>query len=67
MPDSLLLSFRRIHCDDRKDPRAAQLYAERLTRLTCHQIHTVGLLANARIRNKWINDRLLHVRRYVRE
>lgn len=39
-----------------------QLYAERLTRLTCHQIHTVCLLANARIRNKWASDRLLHVR-----
>ncbi|EPS96506.1 hypothetical protein FOMPIDRAFT_1053153 [Fomitopsis schrenkii] len=46
----------------KKDPRAAQLYAERLTRLTCHQMHTVGLLANARIRNKWANDRLLHAR-----
>ncbi|KAH9841395.1 Rad4-domain-containing protein [Rhodofomes roseus] len=46
----------------KKDPRAAQLYAERLARLTCHQVHTVCLLANARIRNKWINDRLLHAR-----
>ncbi|KAH9936108.1 uncharacterized protein B0H18DRAFT_1113556 [Fomitopsis serialis] len=46
----------------KKDPRAAKLYVERLTRLECHQIHTVCLLANARIRNKWINDPLLHAR-----
>ncbi|CCM04911.1 uncharacterized protein FIBRA_07108 [Fibroporia radiculosa] len=45
------------------NPRAEQLYAERLARLTCHQVHTVCLLANARIRNKWLNDALLHVRR----
>jgi len=46
----------------KKNPRAEQLYAERLARLCSHQIHTVALLANARIRNKWINDPLLHVR-----
>lgn len=50
------------HCSVyRKNPKAERLYAERLARLTCHQIHTVCLLANARIRNKWLNDPLLHV------
>ncbi|KAI0947082.1 hypothetical protein AcV7_009609 [Taiwanofungus camphoratus] len=46
----------------KKNPKAERLYAERLARLTCHQIHTVCLLANARIRNKWLNDPLLHAR-----
>ncbi|KAF9814962.1 hypothetical protein IEO21_04812 [Rhodonia placenta] len=46
----------------RKNPRAELIQAERLARLMCHQIHTVSLLANARIRNKWINDPLLHAR-----
>lgn len=39
--------------------------AERLLRLDSHKIHTVFLLANAWIRNKWINDQLLHVRREI--
>ncbi|PCH40265.1 Rad4-domain-containing protein [Wolfiporia cocos MD-104 SS10] len=46
----------------KKNPRAEQLYAERLARLSCHQVHTVALLVNAKIRNKWLNDRLLHAR-----
>ncbi|EMD39582.1 hypothetical protein CERSUDRAFT_111894 [Gelatoporia subvermispora B] len=46
----------------KKSARGEQLYAERLTRLTCHKIHTVALLGNAGIRNKWINDPLLHAR-----
>ncbi|KZT11843.1 Rad4-domain-containing protein [Laetiporus sulphureus 93-53] len=46
----------------KKNPQAEKLYAERLARLTCHQLHTVALLANARIRDKWINDPLLHAR-----
>lgn len=37
-------------------------YAERLSRLDCHKIHTIALLGNARIRNKWLNDQLLHAR-----
>ncbi|KAF8626005.1 hypothetical protein AX17_006728 [Amanita inopinata Kibby_2008] len=37
-------------------------YAERLRRVDCHKLHTVALLANARMRNKWINDPLLHAR-----
>jgi xeroderma pigmentosum group C-complementing protein len=36
-------------------------HAERLLRVDCHKIHTVALIVNARIRNKWINDPLLHV------
>ena len=34
---------------------------ERFVRLQSHRIHTVALLANASIRNKWLNDPLLHV------
>ncbi|KAF9465269.1 hypothetical protein BDZ94DRAFT_1160286 [Collybia nuda] len=37
-------------------------HAERLVRIDCHKIHTVALLGNAWIRNKWINDPLLHAR-----
>lgn len=35
-------------------------HAERLLRIDCHKTHTVCLLASARIRNKWLNDQLLH-------
>ncbi|KAG9308862.1 hypothetical protein JVU11DRAFT_11321 [Chiua virens] len=48
--------------DDTKKKMAAALHARRVLRTTCHKIHTVALLANARIRNKWINDPLLHAR-----
>ncbi|KAH8806536.1 hypothetical protein DL96DRAFT_1717820 [Flagelloscypha sp. PMI_526] len=37
-------------------------YAERLTRLACHKLHTQCLLANAIIRNRWLNDELLQAR-----
>ncbi|TFK33041.1 hypothetical protein BDQ12DRAFT_716098 [Crucibulum laeve] len=37
-------------------------HAERLIRIDCHKIHTVALLGNAWIRNKWIKDELLHAR-----
>ncbi|KAJ3984402.1 hypothetical protein F5890DRAFT_1517301 [Lentinula detonsa] len=37
-------------------------HAERMLRKDCHKIHTVLLLINARIRNKWLNDELLHAR-----
>lgn len=37
-------------------------HAERMLRIDCHKIHTVLLLLNARIRNQWLNDELLHVR-----
>jgi xeroderma pigmentosum group C-complementing protein len=36
--------------------------AERIARTRIHKVHTVCLLANARVRNKWLNDELLHVR-----
>ena len=49
----------RLAC--RKNERAAQIAAERIVRLDCHKIHTVTLLMNARVRNQWINDPLLHV------
>lgn len=42
--------------------RTAQIQAERVARLHCHQMHTIALIGNARIRNTWINDELLHVR-----
>lgn len=35
---------------------------ERFVRLQAHRLHTIALLTNASIRNKWINDPLLHVR-----
>ncbi|KAG5638732.1 hypothetical protein H0H81_010542 [Sphagnurus paluster] len=37
-------------------------HAERLRRIDCHKIHTVVLLGNAWVRNKWLNDELLHAR-----
>ncbi|KAF7298687.1 hypothetical protein MIND_00815900 [Mycena indigotica] len=36
--------------------------AERLLRINCHKLHTLTLLTNAWIRNKWINDELLQAR-----
>lgn len=45
----------------RKKALNAALYAERLTRVECHKAHTVFLIANAAIRNRWLNDKLLHV------
>lgn len=35
--------------------------AERLLRIDCHKAHTVALIANALVRNRWINDELLQV------
>ncbi|KAK0202067.1 hypothetical protein DFS33DRAFT_1386353 [Desarmillaria ectypa] len=37
-------------------------HAERVLRINCHKIHTVSLFANAWVRNKWLNDELLHAR-----
>ncbi|KAG7445688.1 Rad4-domain-containing protein [Guyanagaster necrorhizus] len=37
-------------------------HADRVLRINCHKIHTVSLLANAWVRNKWLNDELLHAR-----
>ncbi|KAI1793306.1 Rad4-domain-containing protein [Ganoderma leucocontextum] len=48
--------------DPKKNERAVQLAAERAVRLDCHKIHTVTLLMNAKARNQWINDPLLHAR-----
>ncbi|EJC98123.1 Rad4-domain-containing protein [Fomitiporia mediterranea MF3/22] len=49
--------------DDTKRKKQAEQIAElRALRLTCHKIHTVALLANAIIRNKLLNDPLLHAR-----
>ncbi|KAH7885453.1 hypothetical protein F5I97DRAFT_2033703 [Phlebopus sp. FC_14] len=48
--------------DDSKKQASAALHAQRVLRTTSHKIHTVCLLANARERNKWLNDDLLHAR-----
>ncbi|KAG8855729.1 hypothetical protein FRB96_006773 [Tulasnella sp. 330] len=40
----------------------ARINAERTARLESHKLHTVALLSNATIRNKWLNDPLLHAR-----
>ncbi|KNZ73151.1 DNA repair protein rhp41 [Termitomyces sp. J132] len=37
-------------------------HEERLRRIDCHKIHTVVLLVNAWVRNKWLNDELLQAR-----
>ncbi|RPD62250.1 Rad4-domain-containing protein [Lentinus tigrinus ALCF2SS1-7] len=46
----------------KKNERALQIAAERAIRVDCHKIHTISLLVNAKIRNKWLNDPLLHAR-----
>ncbi|KAH7925571.1 Rad4-domain-containing protein [Leucogyrophana mollusca] len=48
--------------DDSKKKAAGISHAERLVRIGSHKIHTVCLLANARVRNAWLNDELLHAR-----
>ncbi|KAG1860121.1 hypothetical protein DFJ58DRAFT_779513 [Suillus subalutaceus] len=48
--------------DDSKKAAAAAARAERILRIGTHKVHTVCLLANARVRNKWLNDELLHAR-----
>ncbi|KAI0821974.1 hypothetical protein BC628DRAFT_1460116 [Trametes gibbosa] len=48
--------------DPKKNERAVQLAAERIARLDCHKVHTVALLVNAKVRNHWLNDPLLHAR-----
>ncbi|KZO97015.1 Rad4-domain-containing protein [Calocera viscosa TUFC12733] len=42
--------------------KRAAANAERLYRLEAHKLHTLALLANARIRNRWLNDPLLQAR-----
>ncbi|XP_006462844.1 hypothetical protein AGABI2DRAFT_47748, partial [Agaricus bisporus var. bisporus H97] len=37
-------------------------HAERILRIDCHKIHTICLLTNAWVRNKYLNDELLHAR-----
>ncbi|KAF6741742.1 hypothetical protein DFP72DRAFT_941814 [Ephemerocybe angulata] len=37
-------------------------HEERLMRINVHKIHTVVLLANAKMRNRWINDEILQAR-----
>lgn len=44
----------------RKEKTQADALA-RVIRLASHRLHTLALLANASIRNKWLSDTLLHV------
>lgn len=37
-------------------------HAERVLRLQVHKIHTICLISNGRIRNRYLNDKLLHAR-----
>nr|GAT55865.1 predicted protein [Mycena chlorophos] len=46
--------------DSKSKPRMSP--AERLLRINCHKLHTLALLANAWVRNRWINDELLQAR-----
>jgi hypothetical protein len=55
-------SSERVEDDYRKKPSGGISHAERLLRIDCHKVHAVALIANARERNKWINDELLQVR-----
>ncbi|KAF7348229.1 hypothetical protein MSAN_01776500 [Mycena sanguinolenta] len=48
-----------ISARSKQDKKAS---SERLLRTNCHKLHTLALLTNARVRNKWINDPLLHAR-----
>jgi hypothetical protein len=43
----------------KRDAKADAL--QRLRRLEAHKMHTIALLASFSLRNKWINDQLLHV------
>ncbi|KAF9222930.1 Rad4-domain-containing protein [Gyrodon lividus] len=52
----------RVKKDDSRKKASAALHAQRVVRTTSHKLHTVALLANARVRNKWLNDELLHAR-----
>ncbi|KAI0288071.1 hypothetical protein BC826DRAFT_1107975 [Russula brevipes] len=45
-----------------KKPPGGISHAERLLRIDCHKVHTVALIVNASVRNRWINDELLQAR-----
>ncbi|KAH9992061.1 hypothetical protein BJV77DRAFT_1060568 [Russula vinacea] len=49
------------HSTQKKSPGGIS-HAERLLRIDCHKAHTVALIANASMRNRWINDELLQAR-----
>jgi hypothetical protein len=46
--------------DARKERSRAEAL-QRFVRLQAHRLHTIAHLCNGSIRNKWINDPLLHV------
>ncbi|KAJ7143579.1 hypothetical protein C8R43DRAFT_569152 [Mycena crocata] len=45
-----------------KRKRGRFCYSERFLRVECHKLHTLALLTNAWVRNKWIIDPLLQAR-----
>ncbi|KAL5501487.1 hypothetical protein ACEPAH_8747 [Sanghuangporus vaninii] len=57
------ITLKKAQKSDPKRKKQAEQNAElRALRLTCHKIHTVALLANAIIRNRWLNDDVLQAR-----
>ncbi|GJJ13329.1 hypothetical protein Clacol_007581 [Clathrus columnatus] len=52
--------------NDERAPKASKKHvmshAERVLRLQVHKIHTICLIANGLIRNRYLNDSLLHAR-----
>ncbi|KAL5524625.1 hypothetical protein ACEPAF_9765 [Sanghuangporus sanghuang] len=57
------ITLKKAQKSDPKRKKQAEQNAElRALRLTCHKIHTVALLANAIIRNRWLNDDILQAR-----
>lgn len=45
--------------------KSQALARERFVRLQSHRLHTIALFTSASIRNKWINDPLLHASIYL--
>jgi xeroderma pigmentosum group C-complementing protein len=58
----LFLTDERLKSCYRKKFSGGISHAERLLRIDCHKVHTVALISNAAVRNRWINDELLQVR-----
>jgi xeroderma pigmentosum group C-complementing protein len=57
------LTGERFKARYRKKSSGGISHAERLLRIDCHKLHTVTLISNAAVRNRWINDELLQVRK----
>ncbi|KDQ20907.1 hypothetical protein BOTBODRAFT_124782 [Botryobasidium botryosum FD-172 SS1] len=48
--------------DEEAKERARAQALDRLIRLESHKLHVISLLASTSIRNRWVNDELLHAR-----